>query len=824
MMRTKIKSYLNKTSGLYFLIAMILYVCSPFFFPMQKHLEYWMMKKHVQKRFETPIRILYFDENDINHLGGWPLPRNVYAYLIEQLNQLGVKAVGFDIFWEEAHTGNNENDFLLESILEKGYPVVGSFYFRSFDTHVPPYWKQLLGSSTDIESVNVKGPMLPSGPFLYSGADFGFINLPLEESGIVEKAVLQVSWGDTLLTSFASLLAQHDVDPLHSGKQIRINYDVPLEQMPFVPIRSLNSGVSQDSLSGLFRDSIVLVGVVSSQFGFNRATPVHSNMPVVAIHAQIVDNLIQNKSLKAMPAWIVFLFVLSLSCLAYLLKHQRLWIQLSVFIGLSLISLVLMDLSFQIHLIFPYSLVQVGIAVFWITSILVTMVSQQGLMNSEIAKREKLEMAFSKKVHQASQIEREYVNLRNKYQDEIQNIREELNHLPPEEKNRLKELFPNIICSSSGPMMQVLSEMNRVAKTDEPVLITGETGTGKDLVAKGIFEQSSRNDKEYIAINCGALSEQLLESELFGHEKGAFTGAMKTKPGFFEAADEGTIFLDEISETSLSFQAKLLRILQEGTFYRVGSTHPQQVNVRIIAATNRNLQELIQRGEFRQDLYFRLNVLPIELPALRERPSDIPLLLTHFLAGKELQITNEAMKLLQSYHWPGNIRELQNIAARIRVLPNKSLVTPQWLKRQGGLQPTDQNVNAELDDQILQLYRQFDFQNNSNVKIAEQLGHMHRSTITEYLKGMTFEFFFEEEFDLDRTVARFNPVADQAKDTRIKNRIRKYLANHIAKLNTKADFEENQSFIQDSMRKVPQKYHEVILHVSKAYLRGGWRL
>ncbi len=225
--------------------------------------------------------------------------------------------------------------------------------------------------------------------------------------------------------------------------------------------------------------------------------------------------------------------------------------------------------------------------------------------------------------------------------------------------------FQNII-GNSPALQRVFEMIQKVADADSNILITGETGTGKELVAKAVHNLSRRRDRPFQPINCGSLAEGVLESELFGHVKGAFTGAVATRKGLIEVADGGTIFLDEIAETSPAFQVKLLRVLQEGEFMRVGDTHPIHVNLRIIAATNRDLEKAVERREFRQDLYYRLKGIAIHLPPLRERAEDIPLLAYHFLKKyrgnrKADLIDPQAIKALMAYKWPGNIRELENV-------------------------------------------------------------------------------------------------------------------------------------------------------------------
>jgi transcriptional regulator with PAS, ATPase and Fis domain len=231
------------------------------------------------------------------------------------------------------------------------------------------------------------------------------------------------------------------------------------------------------------------------------------------------------------------------------------------------------------------------------------------------------------------------------------------------------------IIGESRPMKAVFSMINKVAGTSSNVLITGETGTGKELAARAIHNQSPRVSKPFVAINCAAIPPELIESELFGHEKGAFTGAYSRNIGKFEFANSGSVFLDEISNLKQELQAKLLRFLQERDFARIGGHRPIKVDVRMITATNISLKQMVQENRFREDLYFRLNVIPIELPPLRNRRGDIPLLANFFLDKFNLKlnqkiegITPEAMAILETYHWPGNIRELENLIERLVVL------------------------------------------------------------------------------------------------------------------------------------------------------------
>jgi formate hydrogenlyase transcriptional activator len=237
------------------------------------------------------------------------------------------------------------------------------------------------------------------------------------------------------------------------------------------------------------------------------------------------------------------------------------------------------------------------------------------------------------------------------------------------------------VIGNSPALESVLEQVERVAPTDSTVLIQGETGTGKELIARAIHNLSSRRGRAFVRLNCAAIPLDLLESELFGHEKGAFTGAIAQKIGRFELADKGTLFLDEVGDIPPALQPKLLRVLQEQEFERLGSTRTHQVDVRLVAATNRNLMEMANRGEFRSDLYYRLNVFPVLLPPLRERREDIPALVAHFvdIYGRRMSrhiehIPPTTMSAFTSYQWPGNIRELQNLIERAVILSNDGVL------------------------------------------------------------------------------------------------------------------------------------------------------
>lgn len=341
---------------------------------------------------------------------------------------------------------------------------------------------------------------------------------------------------------------------------------------------------------------------------------------------------------------------------------------------------------------------------------------------------------------------------------EFQRLRQE-NHLlrkAVRDQYRLEQLI-----GVSEPIRQVLDFVEKVADSDSTVLVQGESGTGKELVARMLHFNSSRKDRPLVPVNCGAIPENLLESELFGHEKGAFTGAAHTRMGRFELANGGTIFLDEVGEMSLPLQVKLLRVLQERAFERVGGNRTIHVDVRIVAATNQDLEKMVEEKRFRQDLYYRLNVIPIVTPPLRDRRSDISLLVEHFLARfnqtKRTHVTGfapEAMGFLAAYDWPGNIRELENMVERLVVLKKEGLLAvpdlpdkirhkparPSEMKEQF-IRFTEDGIHlsSEVEQYENQLIVEALRKANGVTARAAQLLHVNRTTLVEKLKRKGFD-------------------------------------------------------------------------------------
>ena len=311
----------------------------------------------------------------------------------------------------------------------------------------------------------------------------------------------------------------------------------------------------------------------------------------------------------------------------------------------------------------------------------------------------------------------------------------------------------NPLVGNSPKLRQIHSLINKVADSNSTILITGESGTGKELAARAIHELSPRREQPFVPVNCGAIPEELLESELFGHVRGAFTGAVNSRQGRFQLANGGTLFLDEIAEMSPKLQVKLLRVLQERQFEPVGSDRAVQVDVRVVAATNRDLHVAVRDGQFREDLFYRLNVLPVHLPALREREGDIPLLVKHFLtlhglrkAKRVARVEPEAMVVLEKYRWPGNVREVENLVERLIVLNEDGVIRvnelPDYVTQNGS---SNQSAGAALPVSGMDLDRYLEKIENGficqalerargNKTLAAGMLNLNRTTFIERLR------------------------------------------------------------------------------------------
>ncbi|MCH7771145.1 MAG: sigma 54-interacting transcriptional regulator [Bacteroidetes bacterium] len=401
--------------------------------------------------------------------------------------------------------------------------------------------------------------------------------------------------------------------------------------------------------------------------------------------------------------------------------------------------------------------------------------------------------------------------------EKIRTLKTEINRFKEDEKDKIKadiylseevKEFHGIVYSSRA-MDKVVDVIKKVAPEKATILIIGESGTGKELVANAIHSLSTRKDNNFIAVNCAALTESLLESELFGYVKGAFTGANNDKIGKFEAADKGTIFLDEIGETSDNFQVKLLRVLQFGEIEKVGSTKQSHVDLRVVAATNKDLDLAVKEKKFREDLYYRLNVIQINLPPLRERREDIRILALHFLSEEDpdLSLSKAAANAIVEYDWKGNVRELESVIKR-GVIFSKS-EGRKMLQLSDFPKEIVKNIKYDFEDLVLESLRNKKFSHSSISDTAKELGNVNRTMIAENFRGIVFRTLCENNFDIDASIKTIAGNESYDVKEKVSSKIKMFInniENDIIKTGA-GDFEEVKSKFSSKYKNLPAKFH-----------------
>jgi transcriptional regulator with GAF, ATPase, and Fis domain len=389
--------------------------------------------------------------------------------------------------------------------------------------------------------------------------------------------------------------------------------------------------------------------------------------------------------------------------------------------------------------------------------------------------------------------------------------------IKPEE---LAKNFHGIVYRSKA-MDEVVGVIKKVAPENATVLLIGESGTGKELVARAIHKLSPRRDKTFVAVNCAALTESLLESELFGHVKGAFTGAATDKIGRFEAANEGTIFLDEIGETSENFQVKLLRVLQSGEIEKVGSTGQSNVDVRVVAATNKELDSLIKEKKFREDLFYRLNVIQIKMPALRERPEDIEYLASHFLStqGSGIRFSKSSSTAILDYEWSGNVRELESAIKRAVIFARAD--GRDLLKLSDLPKEIVKGSKYNFEDLVLESLREKKFSHSAVTETAKELGNVNRTMIAENFRGIVFRTLYENNFDINLSVESVSSSGGDEVRAKVEDKIQKFvmnIENDIAKTGL-TNFDEVKLRFASKYKNLPAKFHLYLDEVIKWKLK-----
>jgi DNA-binding NtrC family response regulator len=634
--------------------------------------------------------------------------------------------------------------------------------------------------------------------------------------------------------------------------EAELNYPGPLQTYRVYPLvevlRSYDVyklGESAEIPVALLKNKIVLVGIIADGRSTFLSTPVDPRYPSLGVHATFAWNILRDRLLTTPPWWLALACSLALSILSTLAI-----IVLSPSLSRIVIGIIVVLIPGVAQLLFAQASVLLPVVPLLLSVALATAggswYRQRQTRNRLFAlEREKEDVVarLHDREEKVKSLEQELTDARSnnaenriielqseirKYKTEIRTLSSRADDLvpspaPPSDARTLQ--FDGIIGAADGPMKSVVGLVEKIAPSEAPVLILGESGTGKELIARALHKRSNRPTGPFVAVNCGALSETLLESELFGHEKGSFTGAVKDRAGRFEMADGGTIFLDEIGEVTESFQVKLLRVLQEGEFERVGGNETKRVNVRVLAATNRDLKVQIASRRFREDLYYRLNVLSVELPPLRERREDIPILVDHFLGQEDtnIRVSSSVLSALNSYPWPGNVRELESVLKRGALLAKaegRSVVT---LKDLGEELRAAIESSVELQDQILQSMREKGFSRSSVSETADELGGLNRGTVAEYLRGQFLEAFGENGFDPEKTIAFLSASTDEKANDRVRKRLAEYLVNIAEVVDRSQPWEQSVPLLKPKMKNLPQRYHARVEQVAEGFYRGLWK-
>jgi two-component system response regulator HydG/two-component system response regulator AtoC len=802
-----------------------------------------------EKPIDSSIVFLYIDDTAIHELGGYPLKRSYYALLIDMLTQLNVKAIAFDILFNERNLDYPERDQLLVFTTKRSGRVFLGTSFANLgnpDTAMPSDILRKFTIKSSDKNLNFPAGSGFSAPFdelLQNCAGIGHLNyisrdfpteipmlISLGKDEFIYSISLELAHAyfdipkDSTRISKDKIFLGHITIPLKNGNML-INYIGGAKSLRMYS--AIDFIKSYDSLktSNAFKNKIVFIGIFSEALRQTLQTPFDEKFPSTGIHILALNTIIQQKFLtEVSPIFNFFFSFIFSSLLIGLILTQRTPKVIKFFVLPVLITLIFLVLAVVLF-IFDISIsVYPFFAIFLSTFFgMVYSLEIEHKRAVEIEnERRKIESLIKEKELKIIELQNELESLRSSDEktkalsnlgviyDEIKELTskfEDLYEFGTGESERCIN-FEGIVYASGGKMEKIISIIKKVAPSDVPVLITGENGVGKELVAMAIHNLSERRNKKFIPINCSAIPETLLESELFGYERGAFTGATQRKNGLFEHANGGTIFLDEIAETTEAFQTKILRILQSGEFTRIGGTEILKVDVRIIAATNRDIEKAVNEGKFREDLYYRLNVVRIHIPPLRDRKEDIPFLVEHFLKkfkADDLKISQAVMSAFLNYDWPGNIRQLENAIKRAIIFAKSDGRKLIQLKDLPDEIVKSTQKRGELEEQILNLLREKKFSHSSISETANELG-LNRGTVAEYLRGICFRSLCENNFDIDKASAKIaNNEPESTK--RVRKKIIEYIQSFVENIDQYKSVEEIRFFIKSKYKNLPARYH-----------------
>ena len=778
--------------------------------------------------------VVYIGDEELKSLKSWPITRDYYSYALHILKANGAKVIAFDILFAQRDKYHPEFDRTLINFVG----TCGNVCLPMAFSEITPTGRLYEG----------KQPIYPIKELMVNAAGIGFSNFVKSKN--VSSVPLVVSFQDTIFTSFglemATLFLGNKKKIVFEQSSISINdtISIPLNKKGclrlnhFGSIKKINAIGFIDFLQSFkdkpnvpeFKNKLVLITVSATGIANFKSTPFNTVFPSSLVHLTVAENIIHQNYLTEIPFYLkIFIFVVLVAGMWWLENLYKVHLIFHALIFLVFYMMIVMLLFTYSNLILP--IFYPAIAIFS-TMIAIQLQNQQEKQKMDTFLKEMLQEQLSRKENelqlikeklqelnlhfqQQSRSKEEILSQAEENQQKILKLEKEINDLKAYssetniiEKERFE--FEEIIYARKGKMEQVLDLVSKVVTNDISVLIIGETGTGKELIARAIHKKSDRKNAPFVAVNCGALTESLLESELFGHEKGSFTGAITMRKGKFELADGGVIFLDEISETSPSFQSRLLRVLQESTLERVGGEKSIKIDIRVIAATNKNLQIEIDQSRFRSDLFYRLNGFQIYIPPLRERNEDLPLLVAHFLKKHkfEISISENSMHILQNYVWPGNVRELENVVRRAAIMAssaNRGLIKEEDLPVEIQTVQSSQfigTIHKPMEEQILESLRLLKFSRSAISQTAKTLGNKDRGTITEYFRGICFHELVINEFDIPKTAQIIAGTTEREVVAKVELKINEYLNNLKFTIRTLNDVD-----VESLAKGLPRKYH-----------------
>jgi transcriptional regulator with GAF, ATPase, and Fis domain/CHASE2 domain-containing sensor protein len=766
-----------------------------------------------KSQLDTSIVIIHINSKDIEQLGPWPLKRSYYALLINTLSKYQVKKIGLEVFLSSKFVSQAVYDNVLQREIGKADNVVLASIAGSLNNNNDIYKTDSL-SFPSAKLINEK---IPTGHINYIENDGIIIPLQILNQNKIENAFC------------VSILDESNKYPNH----IKINFTSSWSKFTnYSLVEFLHMVQSNNEKLFLLKNKIVLIGISDPQLAAVFTTTFDEQLPGVALHAFALDNLLNKRYTNDnFYIWSKYLFILiTVLIILFLLNSKKNLTNYAILLLSSLLITFVIYKFFYIEIAYSFLLIpllfvlaaDIYFKIIEKKNELAGYYNESELLKKLLAEKEKTLANLETQLNNSSEQQTE------KLLQNIESLKDDIEKLKQND-NDLKEA--NIIESNneenflglvfkSAKMRSVVDLVKKSAPTDATILITGESGTGKELVARAIHSLSKRNDKKFIAINCAALTESLLESELFGHVKGAFTGAISDKEGKFESADKGTIFLDEIGETSENFQVKMLRVLQSGEYDKVGSVNSAITDVRVISATNKELKQLIKEKRFREDLFYRLNVFNINLPSLRERKEDIDTIARYFCENSEIKykLSLAVLKSLNNYHWPGNVRELESVLNRAKVFcdaGNRNLIQLNDLPDE-----MIKNIKLNFEDLVIESLRNKMFTHTSINETAKELGNVSRTVVAENLRGLAFKFLIENDFDEMKTIQTLAADSREEVLVRVKAKLDTWLENIRKDIvaNQNSSFHEIKSKLNSKYKNLPQKYHQYLDAVIKKIL------